>query len=166
MATPRITRSALRSLHSSYVQTAQSFQSYNFREYFVRLSDRKFGKELEQLGLASQVGQSGSTTSSSSSSAPSSASASSSTTSPTSTSTSESEDLLSSLSAEQQERIQSWWNRANSELAQLQRASVVNNLFIAPKLVVEGRGNVMVSGGGGAGMEAGLVLTSGSMCSS
>jgi len=136
----RVTRSTLSNLYSTYRQTAQSFQSYNFREYFLRVSDRKFGEELgEVLGGSSKLdlkalAESSAATSSSSSSAE--------------------EDLLASVSQEQKERFKAWWSDAHKDLEQLKRSAVVNSLFIAPRLVVEGRGNVMTEGGGGAGVEA------------
>merc|ERR1711879_431159 len=87
----RVTRSTLSNLYNTYRQTAQSFQSYNFREYFLRVSDRKFGEELgEVLGGSSKLdlkalAESSAATSSSSSSAE--------------------EDLLASVSQEQKERL-------------------------------------------------------------
>lgn len=125
-----ITRTAIASLHSSYNQAAQSFQSYNFREYFLRLGDRKFGKELEGI-----VGSSASSQSSSQQQ--------------------QQDDLTSQLDSTQREGLQAWYNKQVKDLETLKRAAVVNSLYIAPRLVVEGRGNVMTEGGGGAGMEAG-----------
>ncbi|MBW0466628.1 hypothetical protein O181_006343 [Austropuccinia psidii MF-1] len=51
------------------------------------------------------------------------------------------------------ERLNSWFQDAVQELAVLERASAMNRLFEAPKLVVEGLGNAVIEGGGGAGME-------------
>jgi LYR motif-containing protein 4 len=51
------------------------------------------------------------------------------------------------------EKLRAWWNGAEKDLAQLKRSAVVNGMYQAPRLVVEGRGKVMTSGGGGAGME-------------
>ena len=150
MAARTITRGALSTLHSNYVRTAQSFQSYNFREYFLRVAERKFSDDLERIVGSNVVGSnvvgklslpSISSTSTSNASAPAS-------------SQEDSTDLLASLSQEEQKKLAEWWNRSESDLEQWKRASIVNNLFQAPRLVVEGKGNMSVSGGGGAGMEA------------
>lgn len=52
-----------------------------------------------------------------------------------------------------QETLQKWWKDSIDELMVLERASVMNRLYEAPKLVVEGEGRFRVAGGGGAGME-------------
>lgn len=53
-----------------------------------------------------------------------------------------------------QEPLKKWWQNSIEELRVLERASVMNRLYEAPKLVVEGAGRFKVAGGGGAGMEA------------
>lgn len=151
-----VSRRALTNLHSSMARAAGSFGSYNFREYFLRLADRKFNEELpsiigqqQKLSFppASQVyaslssGQQGSSSSSASQQS--------------STPGEEDVDLLASLPEEQKARLQEWWNAANNDLEVWKRSSIVNNLYAAPRLVVEGEGNLAVEGGGGAGMEAG-----------
>jgi len=118
-----ITRSHLSSLQSAYASTASSFQSYNFREYFERVANRKFNLELQGI-----IGQS-------------------------STSNSDGGDLLESLDEQGKQALKKWWETAHKDLETWKRSSVVNNLFIAPKLVVEGAGNLMIQGGGGAGAE-------------
>lgn len=140
-------------------RAAGSFGSYNFREYFLRLADRKFNEELpsiigqqtyQKLSLqpASKVysslssGQQGSS---------SSASASQQSSPPGEEAT----DILASLPEEQKARLQEWWATANNDLEVWKRSSIVNNLYAAPRLVVEGEGNLSVEGGGGGGMEAG-----------
>jgi hypothetical protein len=140
-------------------RAAGSFGSYNFREYFLRLADRKFNEELpsiigqqtyQKLSLqpASKVysslssGQQGSS---------SSASASQQSSPPGEEDT----DILASLPEEQKARLQEWWATANNDLEVWKRSSIVNNLYAAPRLVVEGEGNLSVEGGGGGGMEAG-----------
>ncbi|EGG07095.1 uncharacterized protein MELLADRAFT_35661 [Melampsora larici-populina 98AG31] len=52
-----------------------------------------------------------------------------------------------------QETLQKWWKDSIKELMVLERASVMNRLYEAPKLVVEGEGRFIVAAGGGAGME-------------
>lgn len=148
MAARTITRSALASLHSNYVRTAQSFQSYNFREYFLRVAERKFSEDLERIvGPSVTKKLSLPSIASTSTSAPPSSSSSSS-------SQEDSQDILGSLSQEEQKKLKEWLSRSEQDLEQWKRASIVNNLFQAPRLVVEGKGNMMTSGGGGAGMEA------------
>jgi hypothetical protein len=115
-----ITRSHLSSLQSAYASTASSFQSYNFREYFERVANRKFNIELQGI-----IGQS-----------------------PHSDG-----DLLELLDEQGKQALKKWWETAHKDLETWKRSSVVNNLFIAPKLVVEGAANLMSAGGGGAGME-------------
>lgn len=56
-----------------------------------------------------------------------------------------------------EDRLREWYRESLTELGVMARSAVVNRMYEAPKLVVEGRGRVMVSGGGGAGAEAGLV---------
>lgn len=118
-----ITRSHLSSLQSAYASTASSFQSYNFREYFERLANRKFNLELQGI-----IGKS--------------------------TSNEGGGDLLESLDEQGKQALKKWWETAHKDLETWKRSSVVNNLFIAPKLVVEGAANLMSAGGGGAGAEA------------
>lgn len=54
-----------------------------------------------------------------------------------------------------EDRLREWYRESLTELGVMARSAVVNRMYEAPKLVVEGRGRVMVSGGGGAGAEAG-----------
>jgi hypothetical protein len=154
-----ISRRALTGLHSSMARAAGSFGSYNFREYFLRLADRKFEQDLSSilgqqtysklsLPKASSVYASLSKSSSSNSASQQQQSSSS------ATPGEEDVDILQSLPEEQKARLQEWWNKANSEVEIWKRSSIVNNLYAAPRLVVEGEGNIMVEGGGGAGMEA------------
>lgn len=134
-------------------RAAGSFGSYNFREYFLRLADRKFHEELSSI-VGQQTYQKlsfppASKVYSSLSSGQQSQQQQS------STPGEEDTDLLASLPDEQKARLQEWWNRANNDLEVWKRSSVVNNLYAAPRLVVEGEGNIAVEGGGGDGMEAG-----------
>ena len=50
-----ITRQRVLTLYHSYLRSAQSFQSYNFREYFVRRTRHRFREELPRL-IASSSG--------------------------------------------------------------------------------------------------------------
>lgn len=155
-----ISRRALTGLHSSMARAAGSFGSYNFREYFLRLADRKFNDELssiigqqsyQKLSLPPASKVYSSLSSSSSSSSSSSGQSASQQSSPPGE---EDTNLLASLPEEQKARLQEWWNRANNDLEVWKRSSIVNNLYAAPRLVVEGEGNIVAEGGGGAGMEA------------
>lgn len=136
-------------------RAAGSFGSYNFREYFLRIADRKFNEELSSIigqqtykklslppAAKDYIFQTSSSSSSQSASQQSSPPG------------EEDTDLLATLPEEQKARLQEWWNKANNDLEVWKRSSIVNNLYAAPKLVVEGEGNVTVEGGGGAGMEA------------
>lgn len=158
-----ISRRSLKSLHASMARAAGSFGTYNFREYFLRIADRKFGEELPAI-LGNQGGSSKlsfppahsiySSLSSSQASSSSSSNTSSSASASQSTPGEDDVDLLSTLPQEQQERLKEWWSKANHDLEVWKRSSIVNNLYEAPPLVVEGQGNITVQGGGGAGMEA------------
>jgi hypothetical protein len=58
--------------------------------------------------------------------------------------------------AARQQALRPWFEDAQRDLAQLKRAAIVNRMFEAPKLVVEGElGENLAKAGGGAGMEAG-----------
>lgn len=143
-------------------RAAGSFGSYNFREYFLRLADRKFNEELSSIvgkqtyqklsfPPASKVYSSLSSSSSSGQQQQHQQQSSSATT----PGEEEDTDLLSSLPEEQKIRLKEWFNKANNDLEVWKRSSIVNNLYAAPRLVVEGEGNLAVEGGGGDGMEAG-----------
>ncbi|KAK9898226.1 hypothetical protein P389DRAFT_30699 [Cystobasidium minutum MCA 4210] len=152
-----ISRRALTGLHTSMARAAGSFGSYNFREYFLRLADRKFNDELSSIigqqsyqKLSLQPASKIYTSLASSSSAASSSNSQQQSSPPGEEDT----DLLATLPEEQKARLQEWWNKANNDLEVWKRSSIVNNLYAAPRLVVEGEGNLAVEGGGGAGMEA------------
>ena len=147
-----ITRSSLAALQSSYVRAASSFQTYNFREYFLRVADRTFSSDLERI-VGSSTLQTLSLPAISLTSKDA-ASASSSQKSTSSEGAADDKDLLSQLSDDKKKELVDWYNQSEADLEQWKRSSIVNNLFLAPRLVVEGAGTVMSPGGGGAGMEA------------
>lgn len=139
-ASTPITRTHVVALYKEHLRVANSFASYNFKQYFIRRAKDKFRTELPAL-LDSNYASS-----SSSSSTPSTSSSSDSTTLET---TQEDAGPL-----ENQERMRAWYQENLSELAVMARSAIVNGMYEAPKLVVEGRGKVMATGGGGAGAEA------------
>lgn len=165
-----ITRNHLLSLYKEQLRVANSYSSYNFKHYFIRRARYKFKVELPSILSATT----NSTTSTTNSSLPSPSttqtsssktesseepsiyapiSSSSSSSSSMTKSTSSTNEILPTLTP-QEIRLREWYEESLSELAILARGSLVNRLYEAPKLVVEGRGRVMVVGGGGAGMEA------------
>ncbi|KAH9464196.1 hypothetical protein MJO29_002241 [Puccinia striiformis f. sp. tritici] len=52
---------------------------------------------------------------------------------------------LSRINPDINENLQKWWSDSIDELAVLERASIMNRLFEAPKLVVEGAANIRSS---------------------
>ena len=142
-ASTPITRTHLLALYKEQLRVAHSFSSYNFKHYFIRRTREKFRNELPAL-LDSSFSQGAPSTSSASTS--SSASAPSSSSSKTQSG--------AGAGASQEERLRAWYTENLEELGVIARSAVVNRMYEAPKLVVEGRGNVAVVGGGGAGMEA------------
>jgi len=101
-----ITRANIVSLYQQHVRAAQSFASYNFKEYFLRRSRHKFRSELVAV-----------------------------------------------VAKDDESALRQWWSAAQMELMQLKRAAVVNQLYTAPKLVVEGRGKMMSRRADGAGAD-------------
>ncbi|GAA5875942.1 hypothetical protein JCM5296_006034 [Sporobolomyces johnsonii] len=144
-----ITRTHLVALYKEQLRVAHSFGSYNFRQYFLRRTRSKFRTELPSL-LDSAYALPSASSSSASTAASSSAAPAPSPASTPSTDVKGAE----SLSASQQERLRAWYEESLGELAVMARSAIVNRMYEAPKLVVEGRGKVMAVGGGGAGAEA------------
>ncbi|BGO90306.1 hypothetical protein NBRC10512_004123 [Rhodotorula toruloides] len=138
-----ITRTHLLALYKEELRVAHSFASYNFKQYFLRRTRNKFRTELPALLDASYASVSAPSSSSSSPAAPEA--------SPSSTPASSSAEEAGRTS---EERLRDWYTESLGELAVMARAAIVNKMYEAPKLVVEGRGKVMVVGGGGAGVEA------------
>jgi len=136
-----ITRTHLLALYKEQLRVSNSFASYNFKQYFLRRTRDKFRTELPAL-----LDQNYALPSSSSPSSSTSTSSSSSSTSSTSTPT--------TGGGSNEERLRKWYQESLSELAVMARSAIVNGMYEAPKLVVEGRGKVMAVGGGGAGAEA------------
>ena len=136
-----ITRTHLLALYKEQLRVSNSFASYNFKQYFLRRTRDKFRTELPAL-----LDQNYALPSSSSPFSSTSTSSSSSSTSSTSTPT--------TGGGSNEERLRKWYQESLSELAVMARSAIVNGMYEAPKLVVEGRGKVMAVGGGGAGAEA------------
>ncbi|BGP06749.1 hypothetical protein JCM10049v2_002573 [Rhodotorula toruloides] len=139
-----ITRAHLLALYKEELRVAHSFASYNFKQYFLRRTRNKFRTELPALLDASYASPALAPSSSSSSPAAPEAS-----TSPTPASPS-----AEGAGRTPEERLRDWYTESLGELAVMARAAIVNKMYEAPKLVVEGRGKVMAVGGGGAGVEA------------
>ncbi|GAA6002247.1 hypothetical protein JCM10207_003145 [Rhodosporidiobolus poonsookiae] len=144
-ASTQITRTHLLALYKEQLRVAHSFQSYNFKQYFLRRTRSKFRTELPALLDSAYANPSAPSPSSSSSAAPV----------PSSSSTPAADLANPEPSARTPEdRLRDWYTESLGELAVMARAAIVNGMYEAPKLVVEGRGNVMAVGGGGAGAEA------------
>ncbi|GAA6019420.1 hypothetical protein JCM11491_004822 [Sporobolomyces phaffii] len=127
-----ITRTHLVALYKEQLRVANSFQSYNFKQYFVRRTRDKFRAELPALFDDNF--------NSSAAAAPATPAA------PT--------DASATPPLPSDERLKAWYEASLAELAVMARSAIVNGMYEAPKLVVEGRGKVMAVGGGGAGAEA------------
>ncbi|TNY22763.1 hypothetical protein DMC30DRAFT_410876 [Rhodotorula diobovata] len=145
-----ISRTHLLALYKEQLRVAHTFGSYNFREYFLRRTRNKFRAELPALLDAAYASPSSSaaspSTSSSSSPAPH-----------ASTSTAPSKEVnggADSPARTPEDRLREWYTESLGELAVMARAAIVNGMYEAPKLVIEGRGRAMAVGGGGAGVEA------------
>lgn len=149
-----ITRAHILALYKEQLRVAHSYSAYNFRHYFIRRARHQFRVELPALVEAAASAASTSAPSSSIDSPTSAAKEEENsiyapiTSTPTSSSTS-----VSTLTSSEQV-LRTWYDEALKELGVLARGSIVNRLYEAPKLVVEGRGRVMIVGGGGAGAEA------------
>lgn len=142
-----ITRTHLLALYKEQLRVSNSFASYNFKQYFLRRTRDKFRTELPALLDQNYALPSSSSSSSASTSTPTSSSSSS---TPSSTST----PATTEGGGSNEERLRKWYQDSLSELAVMARSAIVNGMYEAPKLVVEGRGKVMAVGGGGAGAEA------------
>lgn len=149
-----ITRTHLLALYKEQLRVAHSFPSYNFKEYFIRRTRNKFRTELPHLldsaYAPAAISSSSSNPSSSTPSAPAESAESDSIYAPTGGAAVTAAEAATTPEA----RLREWYGETLSELAVMARAAVVNRLYEAPKLVIEGKGRVMVTGGGGAGAEA------------
>lgn len=150
-----ITRAHILALYKEQLRVAHSYSAYNFKHYFVRRARHQFRVELPALIEAAASAASTSAPSSSIESPKSAAKEEeNSIYAPiTSTPTSSPSTSVSTLTSSEQV-LRTWYDEALKELGVLARGSIVNRLYEAPKLVVEGRGRVMIVGGGGAGAEA------------
>lgn len=147
-----ISRPMLVQLHQEHLRVADSFASYNFREYFVRRTERHFRPVLDHgLPAPSQSEQV-------TLDAPDSIYAPTSTPSATAVST--------TVAATPEQRLNKWYLNSLHDLEILTRSAMINQLYEGQKLVVEGRivpADVeeldVGGGGGGAGAEAGYDIT-------
>lgn len=151
-----ITRTHLLALYKEELRVAHSFGSYNFKQYFIRRARHKFRTELPALLDAAYANSSSASTASASASASSSSSSASPAASAPAARTDSSSVAPSTDAAARtpEDRLREWYAESLSELAVMARSALINSMYEAPKLVVEGKANVMTGGGGGAGAEA------------
>ena len=164
-----VTRNHLLALYKEQLRVANSFSSYNFKEYFVRRTKEKFRVEVPIL--LEKVEQAASGTSSEaggkvvdalkavhaeveskSSETAVEEEPSGSIYTPTSSAT-----LPTTVQEAQtpEDALRAWYAESLQELSVMARSAIVNQMYEAPRLVVEGVGRVMAVGGGGAGADAG-----------
>lgn len=156
-----ITRTHLLALYREELRVAHSFPSYNFKQYFLRRTRDKYRSELPALldghyssSSSAKAKASGSTTlTASEEDAPPSIY------SPSKTATASATTTNDAASTTPETRLREWYAQSLSELAVMARAAIVNRMYEAPRLVVEGVGRVMATGGGGAGAEAAYVVS-------
>ncbi|KAK4058266.1 hypothetical protein OIO90_000423 [Microbotryomycetes sp. JL221] len=159
-----INRTHLLALYKEQLKVAHSFTSYNFKQYFVRRTRDKFRNELPSLldGHYSSSGSRSATTTLTNSSGRSTnerqqtrhEADDASIYTPTTTTTTGTTTTTSQETLSQEERLRQWYAESLSELAVMARSAIVNRMYEAPRLVVEGVGRIMTAGGGGAGAEA------------
>jgi hypothetical protein len=154
-----ITRNHLIALYREELRVAHSFSSYNFKQYFIRRTRDKYRTELPALldgaySSSSSGGESGKAAAAASTSAAVQSSDDGSIYSPTKSQASPAAGSSSSSLSTESSRLRDWYAESLSELAVMARAAIVNRMYEAPRLVVEGIGRVMATGGGGAGAEA------------
>lgn len=138
---------------------AQSFASYNFREYFVRRTKYKFKSELPALldpSYSSPISTTSSTPDKINTTPPPSGEETQSIYAPTSTpSAADTSATTTSGSGETtpELRLREWYTATVEDLVVMSRAALVNRMYEGPKLVVEMQKGI-ITGGGGAGAEA------------
>lgn len=163
-----INRTHLLALYKEQLRVANSFSSYNFRQYFVRRTKDKFRLEVPALldaveqhdeGALAAGGKEGvveALKQAAKEAAPKEAAPAedASIYSPTSTPLPAASATDAASSNSPQDALREWYTESLSELAVLARSAIVNQMYEAPRLVVEGVGQVIATGGGGAGQEA------------
>lgn len=144
-------------LYREQLRVANSFSSYNFKEYFVRKTQRQFKDELPRLVDEGFASSKLAPVAKALKSDAVEGEASDSIYAPTSTPKDGGDQVAMSgtEASHAEDKLREWYAEALSDLAVMARAAIVNQMYEAPKLVVEGRGKVMATGGGGAGAEAG-----------
>ncbi|KAL8283579.1 hypothetical protein RQP46_005682 [Phenoliferia psychrophenolica] len=133
-----ITRTHLLALYREQLRIANSFDSYNFKQFFVRKTQDKFRRELPSLLLSSPSSSATPSLPPSTTAAPPAATSaepepSDSIYAPT-TSTSA---PVAQQGTTPEERLRDWYADALTDLGVLARAAIVNRLYEAPRLVVE-----------------------------
>lgn len=134
-ALPRTTpiqSSHLSALYQEQLRVAKTFDSYNFRHYFLRKTQAKFHVELPAI-LASS-GELPSPPVEPTKAAPIEAEETGSIYKPTGGSL-EGVNVLEGKTPE--ERLRNWYDETVKELAVMQRAATINQMYQGPRLVVE-----------------------------
>lgn len=161
-----ITRNHLLALYKEQLRVANSFSSYNFRQYFVRRTKDKFRLEVPALleaveqqgegkeGVVEALKQAAKEAAPKEEAAAPAPAEDASIYSPSSTPLPSASSTDAASSNSPQDALREWYTESLSELAVLARSAIVNQMYEAPRLVVEGVGQVMATGGGGAGGEA------------
>ncbi|KAK4700447.1 LYR motif-containing protein 4, partial [Phenoliferia sp. Uapishka_3] len=149
--TTTITRTHLLALYREQLRIANSFESYNFKTFFVRKTQDKFRTQLPSLLDSAYSGPSTSTKSSLYNTNESPAEEPDSIYAPTSTPVSTTQ---ATTEATPETRLREWYAEALSDLGVMARSAIVNRLYEAPKLVIETSRGASIQGGGGAGAEA------------
>ncbi|GAA5975552.1 hypothetical protein JCM10908_005199 [Rhodotorula pacifica] len=157
-----ITRTHLLALYKEELRVAHSFASYNFKQYFLRRTRHKFRTELPALldsayansSLSSSAASAIASSPSSSASPSTSAASDSSVAAANHTPVASASSSPSPAARTPEDRLREWYAESLSELAVMARSALINSMYEAPKLVVEGKGRIMTTGGGGAGAEA------------
>lgn len=151
-----ITQKHIVALYKEQLRVANSFSSYNFKQFFLRKTKDKFRSQLPSI-----LAPSATLVSSSSSALPTpSTSTSSASSSPREVEAAEPESIYaptggpqtllavsSAAGATPEERLREWYRESLDELAVLARSAVVNRLYEVPRLVVEGKGRVIPQAG-------------------
>ena len=133
-----VTQPHIIALYKQHLQVANSFPSYNFREYFIRRTRENFRSTLPPLGGALDASQAIGTKSSSTAEAGESESifapkgVAAATTDPAGS-------TAISLLTPEEVQLKQWYSNSLDDLAILTRSAMVNRLYEGQKLVVESK---------------------------
>ena len=133
-----VTQPHIIALYKQHLQVANSFPSYNFREYFIRRTRENFRSTLPSLASPLAATKSIGTKTS----APVEAGESESIYAPkgvATTATNESGPTGVSLLTPEEVQLKQWYSNSLDDLAILTRSAMVNRLYEGQKLVVESK---------------------------